>query len=496
MSKRKKAPPAPPNPLEDALQRLAPLLAADELARLQAELEKPVPLSLRVNPIKAGDPQTAVKKWAAQYGWQVKPVPFCPAGWWVTDFNQPPSQTLEHRLGHFYIQDAASMLPVELFDFDGLDNPLILDLAASPGGKTTHLVSRAGDRGLTLANDSSQERIQALRIVLQNWGALSSVVTHFPGEKFGAWYPETFDRVLLDAPCSMQGLRSSEAHPMRPITEREQAALAKRQARLLQSALQAVKVGGQVVYSTCTLAPEEDEAVLNALMMLYPGQIQVDDLSARLPAPAPALTEYNGIPNHPSIANAARLWPHIYSTAGFFAARLTKLEPLEGEPEPPPYRPLERVGYAPVPNRERHALALELERLYQFNLLEWMEAHALHLWQREFVYYAFPIAFLEQFSTLPVQAAGIILGERAPDGMFNPAHEWASRAAGQLAAGRVNLAAEQTAAWLRGEDLPGKPACDLPIGAVALVFDEQARFTGRGKVLSNRLKNLLPRRML
>ncbi len=104
------------------------------------------------------------------------------------------------------------MLPVELFDMESDEEGLALDLAASPGGKTTHMISRMRDKGLVLANDSSQGRIQALKVVLQHWGGTNAAVTRFPGEQFGAWFPNTFDRVLIDAPCSMQGLRTAESH--------------------------------------------------------------------------------------------------------------------------------------------------------------------------------------------------------------------------------------------------------------------------------------------
>ena len=127
----------------------------------------------------------------------------------VIQAETPISATPEHRLGFYYIQDAASMLPAELFDLSGTSAPLILDLAASPGGKTTHITARTGDRGLVIANDSSPDRITALRIVLSTWGSINNAITHFPGEKFGTWFPETFDYVLLDAPCSMQGIRTT-----------------------------------------------------------------------------------------------------------------------------------------------------------------------------------------------------------------------------------------------------------------------------------------------
>src|SRR5690606_15378550 len=103
-------------------------------------------------------------------------------------------------------------------------------------------------------------RLQALRVVLLTWGAANTAITNFPGEKLGVWFPETFDRVLLDAPCSMEGLRVSASHPSRPITPGERERLAARQSALLESAVSSARVGAEIVYSTCTLAPEEDEA--------------------------------------------------------------------------------------------------------------------------------------------------------------------------------------------------------------------------------------------
>ena len=95
----------------------------------------------------------------------------------------PISQTIEHREGHYYIQDAASMLPVELFDFKNLEDPMILDMAASPGGKTTHLISKTGDHGLVIANDASRDRITALRLILQTWGGGANRGDAFPGRE-------------------------------------------------------------------------------------------------------------------------------------------------------------------------------------------------------------------------------------------------------------------------------------------------------------------------
>jgi hypothetical protein len=159
---------------------LPPAAGRRRIRQLVAELERPLYTAIRINPLKV-DPQPALSGWIERYGWTVQPVPYCQHGYWITAARVSPSQTIEHRLGYYYIQDAASMLPVELFDFSGPDAPLMLDMAASPGGKTTHMIARSGDRGLVIANDSSPSRINALRLVLEQWGAVSPAVTRFPG---------------------------------------------------------------------------------------------------------------------------------------------------------------------------------------------------------------------------------------------------------------------------------------------------------------------------
>jgi len=246
MKRKKKTTVAETTPAEwekTSLQRFQPLLSADEFELLTNELQHPLQPSFRINPLKM-KPE-GVLQLAKRYHWMLAPIPFCPTGYRLKEASASVSlsQTLEHRMGQYYIQEAASMIPVELFHLDADLPGLFLDLAASPGGKTTHLVSRGGDRSLVIANDSSAGRIPALQIVLQNWGAVNQMITQFPGEKYGMWFPEAFDRVLIDAPCSMQGLRTTESHETRPVTDREILALSKRQVSLLTSALQAVKVG-------------------------------------------------------------------------------------------------------------------------------------------------------------------------------------------------------------------------------------------------------------
>ena len=490
--KRKSTQKSRVSPPVSALERFKPLLMPQELALLIAELERPLAPSLRVNPLKARPER--IQEWALRYGWELKPVPYCSTGWWVPSAQTILSQTIEHRLGYYYIQDAASMLPVELFDWDGLDNPLVLDMAASPGGKTTHLLAKMGDRGLVLANDSSADRIIALRLVLQNWGGLHAAVTNFHGEKFGRWYPNTFDRVLVDAPCSMQGLRSNMAHPMRALSDKERTGLAHRQLNLLKSAILAARPGGQVVYSTCTLEPEEDEGVIDGLVKSFGGVVRVDDVNAGLTTPAPGLTKAYGQTFTPEVSHTARLWPHGYGTAGFFAARLTKLEATPDDGQAAPGRPLAQAGWFPLARKEAAGLILFYQDTYGVSLEHLLEEHSLALWRRGNGVYAFPEAFFERFSELPVQGLGLLMGEDTPDG-FNLSHEWVARFGESFTNGRYLLTGDLAPAWLRGEDLLGADPRGLPLGLVAAVFDENGRLLGCGKRQAGRLKNLLPKRL-
>ena len=462
-------------------------------ARVQAAGKQPLNLSLRVNTLKCA-PENAMRKWAEIYGWQYESVPYCSSGFWVKQAETAPSSTIEHRLGYYYIQEAASMLPAELFDFDELEHPLILDIAASPGGKTIHLADRSRDHGFIVANDASRGRISALRIVLQNWGAINQAITCLPGELIGALYPEKFDAVLLDAPCSMQGLRASESHKARTITLSEVEALAERQARLLESALQAIKVGGQVVYSTCTLTPQEDEGVLTALLEEFPACFEIEDISSRLPQPAPGLSEFKGSTFHREVRNAARLWPQLFNTAGFFAARLVKTAPMPTAAaafNPRIARPPQVK--MPLPAETRGIIDF-LSSQYGFDLEETIEENNLQMVENGEQIYLMGKALNARFPSLPWLSSGMALGKALPEG-WQPSHEFVSRFGDRFTHNVLTLEDEHLPAWMRGEDIRGY-AADLKMrGKVVAVRDALGRNLGRAKALENRLRNLLPTRL-
>ncbi len=492
--KNKKTTPeiTPEEALNQSMRCFEPLLSAEEFRLLQDEVKRPLLPAIRINPLKAKT--GAIESWQHRYVWQIESIPFCNNGYRVDDSRGTPvSQTPEHRLGYYYIQEAASMLPPELFTFAAEEPGLTLDLAASPGGKTTHLVARGMDHGLVMANDSSQGRIPALRIVLQNWGAMNTAISQFPGEKFGAWFSETFDRVLIDAPCSMQGLRVAESHDLRPVTEKESLQLAKRQTALLTSALQAVKVGGEVVYSTCTLLPEEDEGVIDAVLRRFGKAVEVQRIPISLPAEMTGIVRYGELDYLPEVAGSLRLWPHRLHTAGFFACLLRKTTSLDLPNTNPPSRPLERTGFEIVTNTK--AIEQSLEGEYGFFLSDLLAEYNMTVMKRYEKLFLFPNRVLAQFASLPLESTGILLGE-AMDGSVIPSHDLVVRFGDRFTKNITNLDEQQTATFARGEDLFDLAASGENKGKTIVVRSADGLVLGRGKLLKDRLKNLLPRRLV
>jgi 16S rRNA (cytosine1407-C5)-methyltransferase len=496
MKRKKKSIQKPLNLIPSKAEQLTafqPLLSADEFAALQVEVEKALPPAIRINPLKA--PPELAQTLSVRYSWTLTSIPFCQEGYRVqVNDGTAVSAALEHRIGQYYIQEAASMLPVVLFDIGADDAGLTLDLAASPGGKTTHIVARQNDRGLVMANDSSQGRIQALKVVLQHWGATNTAVTRFPGEKFGAWFPNTFDRALIDAPCSMQGLRTAESHDERPVTDKESRLLAQRQTALLTSALQAVKVGGQVVYSTCTLLPGEDEGVVEAVLDKFGHAVELVDVSSKLPHPAPGIQQLDGQPYQADMSRVVRLWPHRYQTAGFFACLLQKTADLDLKMIDAPTHSMEDAGFYELSQSETNKFALDFMSWTGYDLSAYLQENKRTLVKRDARVFLFPRLLLEQFCSLPVQSAGMLLGEWEGDA-FIPSHEWVLRFGARCVDCLVELDDEPFARFGQGDDLEGYEDRANSVTEIRVVMDKLERVAGRGRMMPDRLKNLSSRQL-
>lgn len=226
------------------------------------------------------------------------------------------STTMEYLLGKIYLQEVASMLPpvVLLSDYDGRE-VTVLDMAAAPGSKTTQLASLIN--GVVIALDSNIHRLSVLRNNIERLG-LTNIVTYKKDARYSDDLHKEFDYVLLDAPCSGNFCVEREFFSKKTLDGvRERSKLQK---ELLRSAFKVVKKGGVLVYSTCSLEPEEDELVINWFINKY----EVDILPIDLPLGDDGYTSVFGDELSNEVRHTKRFWPHKTGTEGFFIAKFRK----------------------------------------------------------------------------------------------------------------------------------------------------------------------------
>jgi 16S rRNA (cytosine1407-C5)-methyltransferase len=234
----------------------------------------------------------------------------------------PVGKSLSHFLGHIYIQNLSSMLPT--LALSPKPGEWILDMCAAPGSKTSHIAALMQNQGVLVANDVVSRRISSLIFNLRRMGVTNTAVLKGFGERLGNQYFETFDRILLDPPCSALGTAQKSPEVLSRWTPRQSRHLANIQKALLQSGLKALKPGGCLVYSTCTVTPDENEEVLAYALEHFPVELEPLDFSG-----CQARHGFTRLGSHvfpTEIRKAMRLYPFEGHCEGFFIARLRKTE--------------------------------------------------------------------------------------------------------------------------------------------------------------------------
>lgn len=309
-------------PGDDAVHQLpdafvAPMRAAlgvDELRRLLGARSRP---AVRVNTLRT-TPDAARRRLDA-LGVRVERAPFARDAFFVDDplaAQRPIGTLFEHQAGLFYSQDAASLLAVEALGPQPGER--VLDLCAAPGGKTTHIAARMRGEGLVVANEPNPGRFHNMCSNVDRMGCLNVVGTVRDGLRARWTFP--FDRVLVDAPCSNLGGIHLNTRAARVYTVEKALRLANLQRALLARAFEATRVGGTIVYSTCTLDPRENEAV--ASWFLDTHAVELVPFAPGIGRPG--LQENAGEAYRPEVVGACRVHPGDGGTDGFFVARFVK----------------------------------------------------------------------------------------------------------------------------------------------------------------------------
>lgn len=465
MLKRESQPPVPPLFLE----RMSRLLGAEFEDFAQA-LNRPPVSGLRVNTLKLSAEEFA----------SITPltlgerVAWCPAA-----FRLPPGETSAgghpfHRAGLYYLQDPSAMSPAELLAPQPGEK--VLDLSAAPGGKTTHLAALMQGRGLLVANEIKDKRVGHLAQNVERWGAGNVVVTNETPERLADHLGPIFDRVLVDAPCSGEGMFRKDMGARADWSPEMVLGCAVRQHNILRVAARLVRPGGYLLYSTCTFAPEEDEGAVQSLLETFPDfkVVALPQLDGFAPGQPGWLETLTGQQADSTLKGAARLFPHRLAGEGHFACLLQRSSgPAPAHRQADPIRKQEKPDLRFWREFASAALNVDLaedrlrvagERLY------------------------FVPDTLADFSRLRVVHPGVWLGT-FKKGRFEPAHALALFLKRGQAAHTLDLPADSPAlaAYLRGEPLEsdGQP------GWVVVTADGWP--LGWGKRVQGQVKNHYPR---
>jgi len=467
---------------EAFLQRMAALLDDEYEAFLEA-LQRPPDVGLRVNTLKVS-PAT----FRTLVPFPLEPVPWCPEGF-VAPSDAQPGKHPYHSAGLYYLQDPSAMAVGEVLA--PRPGEWVLDLCAAPGGKATHMITHMANQGFFLANDVNFHRAHSLAENLDRWGAIPIAITTDLPHRLAQRLAGQFDRVLVDAPCSGEGMFRRNPIACQEWSPAHVAGCATRQREILESAAQLVQPGGWLCYATCTFAPEENEAVIARFLEQHrdfepvepewrpgftPGRpewiakLAEPEVGAGTAAPLGG----NSRAKPEWITRAVRLWPHTGPGEGHFIALLRR---IDGDLPPQPER-----FRAEVPGPAR-----ELFEKFCREHLNVVPPGDLHLMGTQ-LYGVPPEA--PNLRGLQLMRPGRRLGTLRPD-RFEPDHALALSLRPEEARRTLDLSADdpQVQGYLRGETLRSSGEQ----GWVLITVDGFP--LGWGKRVGDVVKNHYPRRL-
>lgn len=466
----------------------------DEAEAALACMQTPLRKSLRINTLR--DDGHLTRELMHNTCSDFTPLPWCADGFWL--HSKYPEQdfsfglTLEHQAGAIYLQEASSMLPPLALKHvlehvlkqqaasGKADNAerLLLDMCAAPGSKTTQLAAQFPAPAFIVANEMSASRLKTLAASLTRCAVANVALTHQDGRVFGDRCPEMFDAILLDAPCTGEGTVRKDPDALKVWDRQAIGDTAQLQRELFASAFAALKPGGVLVYSTCTLNTEENHAVCRWALQEFSGALQT-------------------YPLHDLFADAARVttpegwlwvWPHRFDSEGFFVAAFVKADCFKSAPAADTavvaknalpalrhFQPLTRKERERILAHFSSALQVDaqpiIDHCYQRDQTVWWIAPAVNHLARGLAFnrYGLPIAQLLKDEVRCEQGVVALFGK-------------------QLLPHALPLTRAQAIEYFKGRDI-----ADYAAGKGERVVQFAGLPLGLVKALPNRLKNSYPR---
>jgi 16S rRNA C967 or C1407 C5-methylase (RsmB/RsmF family)/NOL1/NOP2/fmu family ribosome biogenesis protein len=446
---------------QEFLNSMESRLGKNEFPAFLEALEKEPNTSIRINPFKP-----------IEISFQMEKIPWSSQGYYL---KERPSFTMDplFHAGTYYVQESSSMFVEHILNaIDAPREGVFLDLAAAPGGKSTILSSYLGESGFLVANEVLKPRANILKENIIKWGLGNTLVTQNDPEHFRD-LQGFFDLVLVDAPCSGEGMFRRDHHSRSEWSMDNVNLCAARQERILDIAGSLVKPDGYLIYSTCTFNEKENEEMIRFLVEEF----------AYSPVRIPLISDWNIVESktetEEGIFYGYQFLPHLVQGEGFFVSVLKR----KGE----------AVSTIPKKSKDfKHPFLnsinkTETERIKQDLSLP----ENSHLYQLQDSYFwinkKFQIHFEYLTHRLSIKYFGVELGKYNKD-KFIPNHEWALSTLPKNVFPSVELSLEQALAYLRKDDLDN---IDLPEGWILITFRKHP--LGWIKNLGNRINNYYPK---
>lgn len=454
--------------LPEAFAKRMQRLLGGEYEAFAAGCEMERQYGLRRNPLK-GSEEAFIR---------AMPFPLEKISWsregYYYDAKSRPGRHVLHEAGAYYIQEPSAMAVAEVLAPESGER--ILDLCAAPGGKSTQIAGRMQGQGLLVSNEVIGERARVLSQNVERMGISNCVVCSEKPERMAALFPAFFDRVLVDAPCSGEGMfRKDEAAAGEWSLEAVKLC-ADRQAMILEEAAKMVKPGGVLTYSTCTFSPEENEGTISAFLRAHE-EYHIEE-TAFEGVFSPGRADWISEPAA-GIEHTLRLWPHLIRGEGHYVARLRKRGKL--------------------PREERQAIAdckaagdKKLCKLSEAFLREelgvseaWMERHPGQIMKFGDQVYLVPEGMISLAGVRVLRPGLHLLTEKK--NRFEPAHALAGTLASDDTQKRRELTEAEAVSYLRGESI----SCGEEKGWTVLFYEGYP--LGVGKASGGQMKNHYPK---
>lgn len=412
---------------------------------------------LRINPLKI----------SAEAFAELAPFAVSPVEWAAEGFRYEgrPGRHPWHDAGVYYMQEPSAMAVGSLADAQPGER--VLDLCAAPGGKTTHLAGQMRGQGVLIANEIHPARCVILAQSVERMGIKNAAVLNETPKRLAQRFPNYFDRIVVDAPCSGEGMFRKDEIAVAEWKPDSPELCAQRQAEILDEAAKMLRGGGRLVYSTCTFAPEEDEGTVSRFLERHPDFV-IEQLDAPWFAPGHPEWAEDG---HADTVYTFRLWPHLLRGEGHYAAVLRKMEGTVSDvPTVIPVRDKD------IPTEWKRFCADTLTQAPQGALLRGRDT----LWMAP--------QQMPDLSGLKVRRAGIELGTLRKN-RLEPAHALSHALPNESFQRMESYTADDTEIdrYLRGETLPtqqDKGWCAVAVDGFVL---------GWGKSAGGILKNHYPK---